>query len=201
MKTSVILALFVAIPLASATNITVSVGKDETTGKKGFGFAPSYIYPNIGDLILFEFESGSHSVVESSFATPCTPNGGFDSQVQKVPDSTDLGAPGLPTIDYYVNSTDTLWFSDQAGDNCKQGAVFVVNPTLAQTAAQFKANAMANALPSNTTSIPHHNVSTSIQTPSGLGITAVICRSFCSDNCDKTCFYVDLSQKYPDGST
>ncbi|PBK67095.1 hypothetical protein ARMSODRAFT_1021055 [Armillaria solidipes] len=201
MKTSAILSLFVAIPLVSAVNITVSVGKDETTGKKGLGFAPSYIYPNIGDLILFEFESGAHSVVESSFATPCTPNGRFDSRVQTVPDSTDVGAPGLPTVDYYVNSTDTLWFSDQAGNNCKQGAVFIVNPTAAQTAAQFKANAMATALPTNTTSSPHHNSSTSIQTPSGLGITAVICRSFCTDVCDKKCFYVDLSQKYPDGST
>ncbi|KAK0447734.1 hypothetical protein EV421DRAFT_158372 [Armillaria borealis] len=201
MKTSAILSLFVAIPLVSAVNITVSVGKDETTGKKGLGFAPSYIYPNIGDLILFEFESGSHSVVESSFTTPCTPNGRFDSRVQTVPDSTDIGAPGLPTVDYYVNSTDTLWFSDQAGNNCKEGAVFVVNPTAAQTAAQFKVNAMATALPTNTTSSPHHNSSTSIQTPSGLGITAVICRSFCTDVCDKKCFYVDLSQKYPDGST
>ncbi|KAK0190387.1 hypothetical protein F5146DRAFT_551942 [Armillaria mellea] len=200
MKTSAILSLLVAVPLVSAANITVSVGKDETTGKKGLGFSPSYIYPNIGDLILFEFESGYHSVVESSFATPCTPNGRFDSQVQIVPDSTDMGAPGLPIVDYYVNSTDTLWFFDQVGDNCKHGAVFNVNPTAAQTAAQFKANAMATPLPTNTT-FPHHNASTSIQTPSGLGITAVICRSFCTDPCDKTCFYVDLTQKYPDEST
>ncbi|KAK0207064.1 hypothetical protein DFS33DRAFT_1382144 [Desarmillaria ectypa] len=214
MKTSYILSLFVTIPLVSAVNITVSVGKDETTGQKGDGFAPSSITPSIGDLIVFVFQSGSRSVVESTFAKPCTPNGRFDSGVQTVPDSAAMGSPGLPSVQYYVNSTDTLWFSDQAGDNCNKGAVFCVNPTAAQTAAQFKANAIAAPTTTSTTASPTNTTSglgsatsgssnassSSIEISSGLGLTAVVCRSFCTDICDKKCYYVDLSQKHPSGN-
>lgn len=68
------------------------------------GFDPSVINPAVGDTIVFEFRSGSHSVVreyrhghmssrlkyrctaepESSFENPCTPSGGFDTGVQTV---------------------------------------------------------------------------------------------------------------------
>ncbi|KAK0443887.1 uncharacterized protein EV420DRAFT_1277632 [Desarmillaria tabescens] len=204
MKTSSILSLFVTVPLVSAVNITVSVGKDDSTGQKGLGFNPPYIYPNIGDLIVFVFQSGTHSVVESNFTKPCVPNGRFDTGVQTVPDSAAVDSPDLPRFEYYINSTDSLWFSDQAGNNCNQGAIFCINPTAAQTADQFQSNAMA--APINDTTSAANGSSTSappvpIRSSSGLGLTAVICRNFCTDVCDKTCFYVDLTQKHFSGHT
>jgi hypothetical protein len=78
---SVYLVPFV-LPLVLAYDFTVGVGKDETTGcgfiqvsssielnifcrhrKKGLGFDPSVINPVAGDVVVFEFRSGSHSVV------------------------------------------------------------------------------------------------------------------------------------------
>ncbi|KAF7307736.1 SH3 domain-containing protein [Mycena kentingensis (nom. inval.)] len=120
---------------------TVGVGKDETTGKKGKGFDPSSIHPAAGDTIVFEFRGGSHSAVQSSFANPCTSNGGFNSGVQTVDDNLEVDAPGLPTVSLLVNDTQPLWFFDEAGGLCSEGAVLSVNPSATETDAQFKANA------------------------------------------------------------
>ncbi|KAL0952744.1 hypothetical protein HGRIS_006975 [Hohenbuehelia grisea] len=133
------------LPLALAFDFTVGVGKDETTGKKGLGFDPSVITPAIGDTIVFEFRSGAHSVVQSTFDSPCTPSsGGFNTGVQTVPDNLEVDAPGLPQIRLAVNSTDPLWFYDEAGGLCNKGAVLAVNPATSgtQTAAQFKENSL-----------------------------------------------------------
>ncbi|KAJ6542723.1 hypothetical protein B0H19DRAFT_1171627 [Mycena capillaripes] len=142
-------ALF--LPFVLGSDFTVGVGKDETTGKKGLGFDPSSINPQVGDFIVFEFRSGSHSAVQSTFENPCTPNGGFNSGVETVDDSLAVDAPDLPTVRLLVNDTQPLWFFDQAGGLCNKGAVLSVNPSATQTDAAFKANA-ANAVVSNTTS-------------------------------------------------
>ncbi|KAF8918373.1 hypothetical protein CPB85DRAFT_80143 [Mucidula mucida] len=131
------------ISLASAATYTVGVGKDEVTGHKGVGFDPSAIFPVAGDTIVFEFRSGSHSVVESSFDKPCTPSSGFDSGIMTVADSVEVDADGLPSVSLMVNDTDPIWLYDRAGGECYQGAVLAVNPTGTQTAAQFKANALS----------------------------------------------------------
>ncbi|KAJ7145806.1 hypothetical protein C8R44DRAFT_723706 [Mycena epipterygia] len=138
------------LPLVLGSDFTVGVGKDETTGKKGLGFDPSSINPAVGDTIVFEFRSGSHSVVQSTFANPCTGNGGFNSGVQTVDDSLAVDAPGLPTVSLLVNDTQPLWFFDDAGGLCNKGAVLSVNPSSTQTDAAFKANA-ANAVVASTT--------------------------------------------------
>ncbi|KAJ7657891.1 hypothetical protein DFH06DRAFT_1269340 [Mycena polygramma] len=137
-------ALF--LPFVLGFDFTVGVGKDETTGKKGLGFDPSSIHPAVGDTIVFEFRSGSHSAVQSTFVNPCTPNGGFDSGVQTVDDSLAVDAPGLPTARLLVNDTQPLWFFDQAGGLCNKGAVLSVNPSTSQTDAAFKANAASAAV-------------------------------------------------------
>ncbi|KAF7345088.1 putative SH3 domain protein [Mycena venus] len=151
MKVLHLSALFLPFVLGSS-DFTVGVGKDENTGKKGLGFDPSSIVPAIGDFIVFEFRSGSHSAVQSTFENPCTPkDGGFNSGVQTVDDSLAVDAPGLPTVRLLVNDTQPIWFFDQAGGLCNKGAVLSVNPSATQTDAAFKANA-ANAVESNTTS-------------------------------------------------
>ncbi|CAA7265961.1 unnamed protein product [Cyclocybe aegerita] len=138
------LSLVLLLPSAFAAEYLVGVGKDETTGRKGMGFDPSVIHPAAGDVIAFEFRSGQHSVVQSTFENPCTGNGGFNTGVFTVDDSIPVDAPGLPTVRLTVNDTNPIWFFDEAGGLCKQGAVLAVNPTLELSAAAFKVNA-ANA--------------------------------------------------------
>ncbi|KAK7031041.1 hypothetical protein VNI00_013831 [Paramarasmius palmivorus] len=141
MKAALLFSLCYA-SLVSAAVYTVGVGKDENTGHKGVGFDPSVIVPSAGDQIVFEFRSGSHSVVESTFEEPCTPKaGGFNSGVQTVADNIEVDASGLPTVTLQVNDSQPLWFFDQAGGTCNQGGVLAVNPTDSQTAPAFKENA------------------------------------------------------------
>ncbi|THV02663.1 hypothetical protein K435DRAFT_339963 [Dendrothele bispora CBS 962.96] len=145
-----LLLLPLGVSSVSAAVFTVGVGKDENTGHKGIGFDPSVIYPVAGDEIVFEFRSGQHSVVQSSYEKPCTPkDDGFDTGVQTVPDSTPVDANGLPTVTLSVSDTQPMWFFDQAAGTCQQGGVLAVNPAGTQTPAGFKENA-ANQLESET---------------------------------------------------
>ncbi|KAL0577606.1 hypothetical protein V5O48_004367 [Marasmius crinis-equi] len=151
MKFALLLVYYASF--VSATVFTVGVGKDETTGKKGVGFDPSVINPVNGDEIIFEFRSGTHSVVQSTFDQPCTPKpGGFNSGAKTVADNLDVDAPGLPTATFAVKDGQPLWFYDRAGGTCNQGGILAVNPSGSQTAASFKENAMkATVAPVNTT--------------------------------------------------
>ncbi|KAF8637129.1 hypothetical protein AX17_003033 [Amanita inopinata Kibby_2008] len=133
------------LPLVFSVEFLVAVGKDESTGKKGVGFDPSVIHPAYGDIITFQFTSGTHSVVESSFDHPCTPNGQFDSGAKTVPDNLSVDSPDLPVVKFFVSNITPLWFFDQAGGLCKQGAVLAVNPTMDQNATAFKQNAANDA--------------------------------------------------------
>ncbi|KAG5643114.1 hypothetical protein DXG03_001540 [Asterophora parasitica] len=178
MKLAVLSALlpFAFLPHVLGIEYLVGVGKDETTGKKGLGFDPSVIHPQVGDIIVWEFRSGQHSVVQSSFENPCTSNGGINTGVHTVSDDLTVDAPGLPKYEVAVNSTDPLWFFDEAGGLCNQGAVLAVNPTGTETAAAFKENAAkkpASSPPSTTggsssgTGTETHASSTATQTSPG----------------------------------
>ncbi|KAI3612632.1 hypothetical protein WG66_014696 [Moniliophthora roreri] len=149
-KSILLFSLYYA-SVVSAAVFTVGVGKDETTGRKGIGFDPSVIMPSAGDQIVFEFRSGVHSVVESTFEDPCTPKpGGFNGGVHTVADDLDVDATGLPTVTLLVNDSQPLW---QAGGKCYLGGVLAANPTSSQTAAGFKENASkAGSAPVNATS-------------------------------------------------
>ncbi|EKM76211.1 hypothetical protein AGABI1DRAFT_87370 [Agaricus bisporus var. burnettii JB137-S8] len=142
MKSAALVALLFGSSYVLAAEYLVGVGKDETTGKKGIGFDPSVIHPLAGDVVTFEFRSGEHSAVQTTFETPCVPlDGGFNSGIFTVEDNISVDAPNLPTARLTINDTSPIWFFDQASRQCQQGAVFAINPTLAQTPAQFKDNA------------------------------------------------------------
>lgn len=53
-------------------------------------------------------------------------SGGYNSGVQTVPDGTAVDASGLPTTEYIVQDLNPVWFFDQAGGLCSQGAVLYV---------------------------------------------------------------------------
>ncbi|KAJ8075042.1 hypothetical protein PM082_019369 [Marasmius tenuissimus] len=164
-----VVLLLLSASFVSATVFTVGVGKDETTGRKGVGFDPSVIIPVKDDQIVFEFRSGSHSVVESTFGRPCTPEpGGFDSGMKTVPDNFDVDAPGLPTVTLVVKDSQPIWLFDQAGGTCNQGGVFAVNPTGSQTPGAFKDNAMKAIMASANVSLNSSGGSSSSATPTSL---------------------------------
>ncbi|KAG5634087.1 hypothetical protein H0H81_003463 [Sphagnurus paluster] len=151
---AVLLPISLLPGLAFGAEYLVGVGKYERTGKKGLGFDPSVIFPQPGDTIVWEFRSGQHSVVESSFAQPCVGSGGIDTGVFTVSDALDVDAPGLPRYTVTVNNTDPRWFFDQAGGLCNQGAVLAVNPSAQQTAAQFVENSGASEPAASSPSTP-----------------------------------------------
>ncbi|KAF5325598.1 hypothetical protein D9611_000848 [Ephemerocybe angulata] len=140
------------LPMTLAYEWRVGVGKDETTGRKGKGFDPSVITPQQGDYIAFEFRSGVHSAVQSTFDNPCVGNDGFNSGVHTVADDLDVDAPGLPVVRLLINGSEPLWFFDEAGGLCYQGAVLSVNPTSSQTPTAFIQNAAQPPKPKPSTS-------------------------------------------------
>ncbi|KKF92182.1 hypothetical protein CFO_g5465 [Ceratocystis platani] len=85
---------------------------------------PEKTYAKAGDAIEFRFKSGTHSVVESNFGSPCHPNGGFSSG--DISNSDNKGTNGY-TLD--IEDDSTLWFYNGAGDRCHEmGDVGVINP-------------------------------------------------------------------------
>ncbi|TFK69193.1 hypothetical protein BDN72DRAFT_959748 [Pluteus cervinus] len=179
------------LPFAYAFEYLVSVGKDETTGHSGIGFDPSVIYvQGVGDVIVFRFNNGTHSVVESTYENPCTSKGGYDSGVETLPPSTPVDSAESPRRTVRLNGTDPLWFYDQASGQCQRGAVFAVNPPKDKSPAQFKQNAAsdpgtsrpsASATPSGSrtasspiVATPSHPTKNSAEKIVAFGLTALV---------------------------
>lgn len=103
-------------------------------------FVPSSVNASIGDTILFLFESGNHSVTQSTFDNPCSPlSNGFDSGYEPNIDNTVNPTPNY-TIS--VTSTGSEWFYSKQGSECESGMVFALNPTNTQSFSTFHQNAL-----------------------------------------------------------
>jgi len=146
MKFASALALFAAatFPSVFAKNITVTVGQG------GEVFTPSTVMANVGDVILFQFVGGNHSVTQSSFAQPCTQawlndqnKPGLDTGF--VPSNNSM----TPVIPVSTDSTQPIWIFCQQTKHCNNGMVMVINPPAdgSKTLAQFKANAATAPAP------------------------------------------------------
>ncbi|KAF9265512.1 Cupredoxin [Marasmius fiardii PR-910] len=98
-----------------------------------------------GDVLQFTFVSKNHSVVQSTFATPCTAKeSGINSDFHLISD------PSQPFVwNLTVNDTTApLWFycsQKQPGDHCAAGMVLAINPTANATFDAFKAKATGNS--------------------------------------------------------
>lgn len=121
---------FLALAAAvSAATISINVGEDGA-----LKFDPDSVTANIGDLLEFHFYSGTggHSVVSSTFSTPCVPaTDAFFSGYITGNDSGDQ------TFVVAVNSTDPIWFYCSLGSHCQAGMVGVVNPPSGQSASDY----------------------------------------------------------------
>lgn len=117
----------------SAATISIDVGEGGS-----LKFDPDSVTAAVGDTLEFHFYSGSggHSVVSSSFSSPCQPetNSFFSGYV------TGDGT-GDMTFVTTVNSTDPIWFYCSLGFHCQSGMVGVVNPPSGQTVSDYAAAA------------------------------------------------------------
>ncbi|EJD52132.1 hypothetical protein AURDEDRAFT_111594 [Auricularia subglabra TFB-10046 SS5] len=104
--------------------IKVIVGKDNQ-----LVFEPAHVEAKPRDRIVFEFQSKNHSVVQSSFAAPCTPlasligGASIDSGFMAVA----AGSSQFPQFTVTVNDTTPLYFYCGQTGHCGKGMVFSIN--------------------------------------------------------------------------
>ncbi|TVY69039.1 putative GPI-anchored cupredoxin [Lachnellula suecica] len=134
-------------PTAAAASSTSQTGSNPAATYTIFAdtnpvFTPSSLDASIGDTVIFRFESGNHTITQSTFDTPCQKlsTDGLDSGYMANINS-DVQPP--PQISLNVTSKAPQWFySEQSGD-CGNGMTFALNPTTDQTAAEFRQAAMS----------------------------------------------------------
>lgn len=142
MRYSVAAAILSAAASVQAATYNVLVGSNNS-----LVFNPTSLSGvNAGDIVNFQFVSKNHSVVQSTFAAPCTA-AGVSSGFQDVTDTT--GASGFPTWSMTVeNATAPLWFfcaqTTNTSTHCQMGMVFAINPTPAKTFTAFQQAAIAS---------------------------------------------------------
>lgn len=148
MKFTSALVLFAAaaLPSASAKNITVSVGQGGTT------FTPDTVAAAVGDIILFQFVAGNHTVTQAPFAKPCTQAWLDDDKAPGLDTGfvPGAGANGTtPIVQVRIDTDKPIWLFCQQGKHCNTGMVMVVNPPAdgSKTLAQFKSNAASAPIP------------------------------------------------------
>jgi len=146
MKFASALALFAAAALPSvlAENITVTVGQGGTI------FTPSTVAAKVGDVILFKFVAGNHSVTQAPFAHPCIQAWLDDDKTPGI-DTGFVASNGsnTPVVQVRIDSTLPTWLFCQQGKHCNSGMVMVINPPAdgSKTLDQFKANAATAPIP------------------------------------------------------
>lgn len=70
-------------------------------------YGPNQLNAAVGDIVRFDFLKLNHSVTQSSFAKPCTYNGGFDTGLNQF---NPKNISGKFLVDFQVNTTAPLWF-------------------------------------------------------------------------------------------
>lgn len=120
--------------LAAALAVNAAVHDIDVGKGSALAFAPDTLTADVGDTLNFHFYNGSggHSVVSSTFASPCVPgpNAFFSGYISG--DQT-----GDQTFIVNVTSTDPIWFYCSLGPHCLDGMVGVVNPPSGQTVSDY----------------------------------------------------------------
>lgn len=105
-------------------------------------FVPDNVVAEIGDAVEYNFLAKSHSLTQSEFLTPCTYNGGFDTNLNQ---SNPKNISGLFVIPFEVKSKNPQWFyCKQQGppNHCGLGMVFGLNPGNSNKMDAFRQNAL-----------------------------------------------------------
>ncbi|KAF9064171.1 hypothetical protein BDP27DRAFT_1426114 [Rhodocollybia butyracea] len=136
-------ALLCVTVSAKAATFTVLVGSSNT-----LTFDPALLTGvSNGDTVNFQFVSGNHSVVQSTFSAPCTA-AGISSGFQNVPDPDALDFPTWSPIIVDAEDDPLFFFCSQVtatSTHCQQGMVFVINsrPAVGQSFPAFQQAAIA----------------------------------------------------------
>lgn len=107
-------------------------------------YGPNQLNAKVGDIVRFDFLKLNHTVTQSSFSKPCTPNGGFDTGFNQF---NPQNISGKFIVDFYVNTTSPLWFYCKQSGHCNKGMVLGINPQ--DKFPQFLANAEAQGKPAS----------------------------------------------------
>ncbi|KAK3360488.1 hypothetical protein B0T25DRAFT_535743 [Lasiosphaeria hispida] len=113
-------------PSTAAQQQTVAGVTRINVGQNGLTMEPKDVTVPAGETIEFHFFTGSHSVAQSAFDSPCTPlavNGteGFFSGAQAV--SSGEGA----NVFRVVSTGSPMWYYCATGRHCQGGMVGVIN--------------------------------------------------------------------------
>jgi len=110
---------------AAGTGAThfVHVGSDN--GTPGLVYTPSVTYAQQGDIVVFLFTTGNHTVTQAAFASPCSPlSGGFSSAFEPIA----AGSTDFPGFVVTVENTNPIWFYCEQANHCPSGMVGAINP-------------------------------------------------------------------------
>jgi len=135
------LALSALASVASAQktwSVTVALNGTQT-------FSPNNLVAQPGEMVQFQFQSGNHTVTQSTFDQPCQPISmhsnvtGFHSGF--VPAAASAAQGMFPTYTIMINDTKPIWLYCAQGKHCENGMVMVINQaaTGAKTLDAFKA--------------------------------------------------------------
>jgi plastocyanin len=132
------------VTMASSPSSTSSSGTGTIqvqVGESGLKFTPNEITAAVGQEIEFFFHPADHSVVQSTFAAPCSPKaGGFFSTYQPVSSGT-----GKNSFKITVNNTTPIWFYCSQANHCNSGMVGSINAPSSGNTFQAFAQAATSA--------------------------------------------------------
>ncbi|KAI0369037.1 hypothetical protein BV20DRAFT_423789 [Pilatotrama ljubarskyi] len=145
MRTFALAVALSAVVAASAKQVVITVGGNTTADNATGVFQPAEVRANIGDVVFFNFTSGSnHSAIQSTFASPCIPAhetnitiNGFNSGPRDTVNGT-----AITNLQVTITTNDTIWFYDAA--TCAEGGVggINVNESSTETLDGFRRNAI-----------------------------------------------------------
>jgi len=131
--------------VSAAASVKAAVFNVQVGANNELAFNPTSISGVLAnDTVNFQFVSKNHSVVQSTFAAPCTA-AGVSSGFQNVSDPT---ASTFPTWTITVEDVSApLWFFcsqvTPTSTHCQSGMVFAINPTPAKNFTTFQLAAQA----------------------------------------------------------
>jgi len=143
MRSFAITTLLAAVCAVNAANIVVDVGFNSM-----LAFSNNSITAAVNDTISFVYQSGNHSVTQSTFANPCTRKaGGFGSGFHS--------AASAAQFTITVNDTKPIWYycgQTQPLVHCHLGMVGAINAATTGNATFAAFQSAAKALASSSSS-------------------------------------------------
>jgi len=121
-KLLIVITLIVALAAAHCSSVTYNIKVGSPVGK--FAYEPPSISVNAQDIVIWEWVSGKHSVIQSD-----TPNGcvkSISTTAFASPPQEEVGKTFQITVSQTYGK---LYYFSDVGTDCKQGMVGVIEIT------------------------------------------------------------------------